>query len=99
MNTISSPNFPYSGKNCIDLCVNLSEYMGLGSPGRVTKKMNNYYINFYLNYCYCFPTKSNSYTAYTYIPTASMELESTSDAICCEQVFILLHVHLISQVP
>lgn len=38
MNTISSPNFPYWGKNCIDLCVNLSEYVGLGSPGRVMKK-------------------------------------------------------------
>lgn len=33
----------YSGKNSIGLSVNLSEYKGLGSPGRVMKKKNLLY--------------------------------------------------------
>lgn len=36
----------YSGKNSIGLSVNLSEYKGLGSPGRVMKK-KTYYIKFH----------------------------------------------------
>lgn len=96
---LSKLYIPYSGKNCIDLNVNLSKCIGLGSAGRLMKKTENYYINLYLNDCYCLPNKSNSYTAYTCIPRASMELEGTSDAICSEQIFILLHCHLIAQVP
>lgn len=88
---------PYSGKNCIDLSVNLRECVGLG--WQVDSKNVNYYINFNLNYCCCFPNKSNLYTVYIYIPRASMGLEDTSDPICCEQIFILLHCHLTYQVP
>lgn len=38
---LSKIHISYSGRNPIDLSVNLSEYKGLGSPGRVMKKKKN----------------------------------------------------------
>lgn len=47
MNTIFSPKFMFliQAKNSLGLSVNLSEFKGLGSPGRVMKKKKKELIN------------------------------------------------------